>query len=241
MNHSINLSGNELDIINRIARSSNPISAYELSLATGKNYKTIHTACKKLIGAGILVSMRETNNKNAPKNVLRFTLYGFCLFIAKSELFIDTDNRLKIYDLADQLHILHQWKHLHECFGWIYSLVLKMPKHDNGHVVFILGRLHMICRQITNDAVLRTYILSEKIYRERTNAEISEMVDSQLYRVMFSNVFGFYILSSNFFEIPLDELVGVIKNSEKGQPKIKEYLKSQFADYEMLKKIDQLL
>ncbi|MCX5853418.1 MAG: hypothetical protein NTZ24_02325 [Deltaproteobacteria bacterium] len=97
MNHSIEFSENELAVINQIARSSVPVSAWKIHKTLEKDYSTIHKACKKLIDRGLLETVTGTNDKNAKKNVLRFTLCGFCLFVTQSELFRTLGHELSIH------------------------------------------------------------------------------------------------------------------------------------------------
>ena len=255
MNHSMEFSENERYILNQIARSSVPVSAYELSTTMEKDYSTIHKACKKLIDLGFLETVEGFNDRNSKKNVLRFTLCGFCLFVTQSELFGSLGNGLSIhpdggktlgeYTKTDEhMKILKKWKYLHESIGWVYSLILKIPEKDEGFKPFLLRQFDASCYRTTKEAISpkHTYYI-ENESPERTNTEILEFINSKLYEEVFSG-FELFIRVLMLAEYPPDlfnETINIIKKSKKGQPIIKEYLKRELVGYEISKKIDKLL
>ena len=270
MNHSMVFSENDLHILNKIAISPDPITAYELSTTLEKDYSTIHKACKKLVVLRILKSDNETNDKNVPKKILTFTLYGFCRFVAQSELFfthgcnlsidLDTDDTpgAEYGPIDDQMKILKKWKYLHESIDWVYSLILKMPEKEPGFGPFLLSLFNGSCKRITNEAISPKYISTDNkgianifpknIYFEdesakRTLIEFLDFIDSKLYEEVFKG-FEFFIHVLMLAEYPPDlsiEVINIIKKSDKGQPIIKEYLKRELGGCETSKKFEKLL
>jgi hypothetical protein len=232
-------SENEMLILSKIAISSDSVTAYDLSITLGRDYSTIHKTCKKLIGAGVLEPSTETNDKNAPKKILRFTLWGFCLFIRETILFF-LDAHLTT---QQQVQVLKNWNYLHESLGWIYSFVVKVP--DEREREDILYRFDFwVCRDIIDLGLSRAFDGTKCIWRQRTIPEIFELIDSQLYNVVLEELFFWFILSrgtTKLAPIPLDEMVGIIKKSEKGESIIKSYVYGKFNECKALKKIDELL
>lgn len=262
MNHSIVFTENELLILNKIAISPIPISRYELSdkgrdkkIRLEINTATISKTCKKLVATGVLEDIVRTNKKNAPKKVLKFTLYGFCAFITQSELFVYGPLRLPVgvdikltareYSSTDkQIKILENWSHLHESIDWIYSIFLKTPNKQKGSKMLVLHQFNESCKSIIeNTTPIEILGFPECLKRNPTIPEIIKHVDTHLDVVVFDNLFKYYIIMNdidNFF-IPLNDALDIIKKSETGRTKIKGYLQQKFLECEEFKKIDKLL
>lgn len=274
MNHSMGFSENERHILNEIAKSADPISAYGLSKDLEKDYSTIHKACKKLIVCGILETVESSNDKTVQKNILVFTLYGFCKFVAQSELFFwrgplliweggfelrmkkDSKKTVLEYESFDiQTKILERWKCLHESIGWVHSLTLKIPKKNEGFKLYLLRMLNMACARLTSEVfttdipatlvllkppahMTRGHYTEKNESIELTLSRLVKHIDNNLYDEIFKG-FEFFICSND--DNMSTEAINIIKNSEKGQPKIKEYISLKMERYERLKEIDKLL
>jgi hypothetical protein len=250
----MNFSENELHILNVIALSSEFVTAYELRTKMAKDYSTIHKTCKKLIDECILDTITDYNDKNAPKKFLKFTLFGFCVFVTQCKWFFDiesdgSEDIIAEYDdiYSKQKQFLKRWKHLHEAFDWYYTCYLKLFEKNkeldsnNPESEFpslFLHKLYFICKRIIDDIysdfkIMRTWSL-ERIIDDHD-------IKKQLYIETFDQILDYDEDEPVFWGIPLNEVVELIKMSNEGLPIIKEHLKRNLVIFEIMKNIDNLL
>lgn len=244
MEQSMMFSEFELHILNKVATCKTPLSAYDLSnhgdKETGKDYSTVHKACKGLIKKGILEFDTETNDNNVQKKVLKFTLYGFCQYVAERSIFLYRQS-------IDQVSILKKWKHLHESFDWVYSLVSKKAIKDDQEKTHILAGMYFSCADVIKSVHEKKY--DEGIYRDRTLPEIFAFVDTELYGFMFQYIFERVVpyevkypgSFDDMFNMPFAEAIGVINKSGKGRAILKEYFKREVKRFELRKKVYDML
>jgi hypothetical protein len=241
-------SENEGIILNKIATSSDPLSAYDLAESMRKDYSTIHKTCKKLIGDGILEVSTQINEKNVGRKVLKFTFYGFLVFVSQSELFISPT--FSEPDIEQIENILVRWGYLHEAIGWVHHLLLKGSNKDLKIKGEYFSQLYFSCKQILwgirwdNGEYYRLKSQSNYLGTVIVETKPKKMFDDEFYRVIFKNLFvqfaPFESISKGVPVLPID-IIDLIKNSERGYPLIKKHLKDETVKYELLKKIDRLL
>ena len=259
MIHSIRFTENELLILNKISVSPILISRYDLS-NKGRDKKnrleidvaTVSKTCKKLVAEGILEEVIETNEKNVPKKVLKFSLYGFCLFVSQGKSFsfqsvriaetivVRRDRETKTFD--DQMNILKKWKYLHESFDWTYSFILEMVEKDAGFRDFLLIDLWERCKKVARETTSKIFYepIPGRFIERQTFLDIAEQIDIQLYEEIFK---GFEFLNDLYpkSQTILTEVCNIIKKSDKGRPIIKKYIEREIVRYKVLKEIDKLL
>lgn len=249
MLHSIALSENEMQILNKIALSSPLISAYDLSdkgdktNRVEKDYSTVHKTCKKLINSGVLESVRVTNEKNVPKKVLKFTLFGFCLFVTQNELFTTRIfgkdlERFPVNDIAEQTKILKNWRHLHDAINWVYILLKKENIDEFERASWSLIQLYNACSELIDYVHARDFHGDEEYFRKSVDNEFFCGVFRNLFRWMITDYCEEGVVKN---KLSIIEIVNLIKKSERGYPVIKKFFDGELFTFEYYKRINSLL
>jgi hypothetical protein len=126
----------EFRIIEQIALSPQPISAFEISKVFGENnYSHVHKVCKNLIEDCVIESENSINKRNAPKKVFRLTMRGFCLFVLHAELFKKHGwgTEYSEEELQNLNSFFERWKYLHAGIEIFYSLFIKYQIPEEGY------------------------------------------------------------------------------------------------------------
>jgi hypothetical protein len=208
-------------IMREIALSPKPVTAYSLKDNLKKDYKTIHKTCKKLIDDGFLEETNGINIKNAQKNILKFSLYGFCFFVTKCGWFFGRELPLIDYDYSSQRTLLKNWQHLHETIAYYFTLFLKIQEiekelgnievQDRGIAALFSHRLYFAC----NNVVIFNEADNEFILKTESKWTMRELIKAhnpnwQLYIEMFDQLTEF-VSSPGIIDVQLYSIDDVLK------------------------------
>ena len=231
MGHSMQLSEIGLRIMREIALSPESPTAYSLKDTLKKDYKTIHTTCKKLVEEGYLEETGDVNKKNVQKKVLRFSIYGFCYFVTKCGWFFPQPPIPMGYDHMDynypsQRKFLKNWQHLHETIAYFNLLSLKFQEmkgeEDKATTDILSHRLYFACSNIVKFSEEDWEAIKER----RSKPTMRDMIkihnpNRQLYIEMFEQLIHSSFLSD--IQLTTDDVLTFFRGS-KGTEYIKLHL-----------------